>query len=112
MPALISSQAAEDCRPATKTIGQAADQDGADCHADQFHGQHDPQCRAVDTPLGGNARRCETDRQHIETIQSGEKDAHDDGVHLQPAHGGHCQYRSRIAGHSIFICLISLGRPP
>ena len=83
-------------RAAADRVGDAAEQDRADRHADELHRQHDAERGAVDAPLRGDARRGEADRQHVEAVErvQGDRDAHDE--HLQGAH-------RRVAEHVAWI---------
>ena len=43
-------------RPAADAVGHAAEHRRSDRHAEQLHRQHDAERRAIDVPLGGDAR--------------------------------------------------------
>ena len=91
------AQTAENGRAASDAIGDPAERDRANRHANQLHRQHDAEGGAVDAPLLGNARRREADRQHVEAVEGvqGHRDRHDE--HLQTTH-------RRVGDHVSWIC--------
>ena len=88
MPNDHHREASEDRRATTDLVGDAAEHDRADGHADQLHRQNDAERGAVDAPFRGDAGRREADREDVETVEGVQGDRDADHEHLQPAHGG------------------------
>ena len=79
-------EAAQNRRPTADPVGDAAEQDRADGHADQLHRQHDPKRAWLEPPLPLDAGRRKADRQHVEPVEGVERNGDRHDRHLQSAH--------------------------
>ena len=67
-------EAAEDRSTPADAVGDVAERDRPQGHADELHREHDAERTAIDAPFFRNAGRGEADREHIEAVERIEQD--------------------------------------
>ena len=79
-------ETAERRRSPTELIGDAAEKDRADRHADELHRQNDAEQPPLDPVLGAHARRGQRNGDDIEPIERVQHNRQDDDNNLQCTH--------------------------
>ena len=106
-------EASENRRPPSDPIGHAAQHRRADGHADELHRQHDAERATVDAPFGGDPRRGEADREHVEPVEGVQGNGDGDDQHLLCGHRRVGERVPRIGVHgrrdaTAVGCLLSI----
>ena len=102
-------ETAEHQWPPTDLVGDTAEENRADGHADQLGDQHESQNPAVDAPLLHDAGRRIADGQDIEAVEAVQADGDSDDDDLHPGHRGLQKNVTRIAMHECLPRLAVLG---